>query len=113
MTSAGTPVLSFRLATTDVYFDKSQQKQERTEWHQVALFGARAEPLSKILKKGSLVLVEGRLQTTSYDKDGSKRYRTEIIATDLVLGGTSRAHTANGSAARDAPPALEESDVPF
>jgi len=85
-TAAGAHVLSFRVATTEVYFDKQQQKQERTEWHQVALFGARAEPLAKLLHKGSRVLVEGRLQTTSYDKDGSKRYKTEVIATDLFLG---------------------------
>ena len=86
-TATGAHVLSFRVATTEVYFDRQQQKQERTEWHQVALFGARAEPLAKLLHKGSRVLVEGRLQTTSYDKDGSKRYRTEVIATDLFLGG--------------------------
>jgi single-strand DNA-binding protein len=86
-TATGTHVLSFRVATTEVYFDKQQQKQERTEWHQVALFGARAEPLSRLLHKGSRVLVEGRLQTTSYDKDGSKRYKTEVIASDLLLGG--------------------------
>ena len=86
-TAAGAHVLSFRVATTEVYFDRQQQKQERTEWHHVALFGARAEPLAKLLHKGSRVLVEGRLQTTSYDKDGSKRYRTEVIATDLFLGG--------------------------
>jgi len=86
-TATGAHVLSFRVATTEVYFDKQQQKQERTEWHQVALFGARAEPLARLLHKGSRVLVEGRLQTTSYDKDGSKRYRTEVIATDLFLGG--------------------------
>jgi single-strand DNA-binding protein len=87
-TATGSNVLSFRVATTEVYFDKQQQKQERTEWHQVTLFGARAEPLAKLLHKGSRVLVEGRLQTTSYDKDGSKRYKTEVIATDLFLGGS-------------------------
>lgn len=85
----GTRVLSFRVATTEIYFDKNQQKQERTEWHQVALFGPRAEPLSRLLHKGSRVLVEGRLQTSSYDKDGSKRYKTEVIATDLFLSGGS------------------------
>jgi single-strand DNA-binding protein len=84
-----TRVLSFRVATTEIYFDKNQQKQERTEWHQVALFGARAEPLSRLLRKGSRVLIEGRLQTSSYEKDGSKRYKTEIIATDLFLSGAS------------------------
>jgi single-strand DNA-binding protein len=125
MTSNGTHVLSFRVATTDVFYDKNQQKQEKTEWHQVALFGPRAEPLSKLLGKGSRVLVEGRLQTTSYDKDGSKRYKTEIIATDLFLAGTARdpaglrTHSGNGRElssglhSREAASALEESDVPF
>jgi single-strand DNA-binding protein len=130
-TAGGAHVLSFRVATTEVYFDKQQQKQERTEWHQVALFGARAEPLAKLLHKGSRVLVEGRLQTTSYDKDGSKRYKTEVIATDLFLGG-SASGGANGGAAYGSPVAsshalgrefsaaararavsLAEDDVPF
>jgi len=98
-TATGTHVLSFRVATTEVYFDRQQQKQERTEWHQVALFGARAEPLSRLLHKGSRVLVEGRLQTTSYDKDGSKRYKTEVIATDLLLGGSPFGGSPFGGAA--------------
>lgn len=118
----GGRVLSFRLATTEVYFDRNQQKQERTEWHQVALFGARAEPLSRLLHKGSRVLVEGRLHTSSYEQDGSKRYKTEVIATDLFLGAA-----AAGSPGFNAPDAprpfaasrmhgaalVEESDVPF
>ncbi len=96
MTNNGTHVLSFRVATTEVYFDKDQKKQERTEWHKVALFGARAEPLSRILSKGSSVLIEGRLQTSSYEKDGSKRYTTEIIASEICLGG----RAPNGSYTR-------------
>lgn len=126
-TGAGAHVLSFRIATTEVYFDKQQQKQERTEWHQVALFGARAEPLAKLLHKGSRVLVEGRLQTSSYEKDGSKRYKTEVIATDLFLGGPalggpalggpaaagSAALGLAGAAARSRSVSLVEDDVPF
>ena len=124
--ASGGHVLSFRVATTEVWFDKQQQKQERTEWHQVALFGARAEPLARLLHKGSRVLVEGRLQTTSYDKDGSKRYKTEVIATDLFLGGASAlSSTALGNTAtqgRDAPTGLRpralaavatDNDIPF
>jgi len=128
-TGTGSHVLSFRVATTEVYFDKNQQKQERTEWHQVAMFGARAEPLARLLHKGARVLVEGRLQTTSYDKDGSKRYKTEVIATDLILGGSplsrepsmmqvaaaSGAGASGGAAGR--PRAglslVEDGDVPF
>jgi single-strand DNA-binding protein len=104
-------VLSFRLATTEVYFDKNQQKQERTEWHNVVLFGARAEPLEKLLSKGTRVLVEGRLQTSSYEKDGVKRFKTEVIASDLCLAGS---RASNGAAERPARrPMIEEADVPF
>jgi single-strand DNA-binding protein len=118
MTNGGTHVLSFRVATTEVYFDKEQTKQERTEWHKVALFGARAEPLSRILAKGSSVLIEGRLQTSSYEKDGSKRYTTEVIASEICLGGRAPtgAFTRPSSAplSRPAPSQREAADdVPF
>jgi single-strand DNA-binding protein len=115
MTNGGTYVLSFRVATTEVYFDKEQTKQERTEWHKVALFGARAEPLSRILSKGSSVLVEGRLQTSSYEKDGSKRYTTEVIASEICLGGRapggSFTRSASAPVSRPAPAVAD--DVPF
>jgi single-strand DNA-binding protein len=108
-TGNGLAVLSMRLATNEVYFDKDQNRQERTEWHNVVLFGARAAALSRLLSKGARVLVEGRLQTSSYEKDGVKRFKTEVIASDLCFGqsrpGTSPARTAT------APAALE--DVPF
>lgn len=118
MTNGGTHVLSFRVATTEVYFDKDQQKQERTEWHRVTLFGARAEPLSRILTKGSSVLIEGRLQTSSYEKDGSKRYTTEVIASEICLGGRapSGAFPRPSNAPRSRPTsAVREAadDVPF
>lgn len=114
----GVRVLTFRLATTEVYFDKNQQKQERTEWHQVALFGPRAEPLSRLLRKGSRVLVEGRLQTSSYDKDGSKRYKTQVIATDLFLAGGAGfdgpiPSRSFGSSRSNGAPLMEETEVPF
>jgi single-strand DNA-binding protein len=111
MTNTGLAVLSFRLATTEVYFDKNQEKQERTEWHNIVLFGARAEALAKLLSKGSRVLVEGRLQTSSYEKDGIRRHKTEVVATELCFGGgrppNGVSHQPNGKAM------LEEGDVPF
>lgn len=85
-TQGGSCVLSMRLATTERYKDKEEWK-ERTEWHSVAMFGKRAEALAKILKKGDSIFVEGSLRTTSYDKDGSKRYRTEVIANNVILNG--------------------------
>ena len=84
-------MLKLRLATNEVYYDKEKRLVERTEWHSVALFGPRAEALAKILSKGDTVLVEGSLRTSSYDKDGVTRYRTEVVARDLCLGGRRRA----------------------
>lgn len=91
MTGGGTAVLKLRLATTESYLDKDKQRQERTEWHSVVVWGKRAEGLGKILSKGDRILVEGGLRTSSYDdKDGNKRYKTEIVATNVVLSGGGR-----------------------
>jgi single-strand DNA-binding protein len=83
----GQAVLKLRLATTESYLDRNNSRQERTEWHSVVLFGKRGEALAKFLAKGERVFVEGRLQTSSYEKDGEKRYRTEIVATNVILSG--------------------------
>jgi single-strand DNA-binding protein len=88
MTGGGTAVLKLRLATSESYLDRNKQRQERTEWHRVVIWGRRAEALGKILSKGDRLLVEGSLRTSSYDdKDGNKRYTTEVIASNVVLGG--------------------------
>lgn len=90
MISNGNAVLKLRMATTEVWFDKNRQKQERTEWHSIVVWGKRAEALSKILTKGMRVLVEGSIQYSSYeDKNGIKRYRTEINAKEVELPGRS------------------------
>jgi single-strand DNA-binding protein len=87
-TQSGTMVLHMRLATTEMYFDKDKVKQKRTDWHSVTVFGKRAEALGKILKKGETIFVEGCLQTSSYDdRDGNKRYKTEVIANNVILSG--------------------------
>ena len=80
-------VLNLRLATTETWIDKNKEKQERTDWHSVTLWGRRGEALAGILRKGSQLLVEGRLSTSSYEKDGQKRYKTEVVATNVVLVG--------------------------
>jgi single-strand DNA-binding protein len=67
--------------------DKNKEVQERTEWHSVIVWGARAEGLAKLLAKGTCVLVEGGLRTSSYEKDGVKRYKTEIHASEICLTG--------------------------
>lgn len=88
MTNSGQAVLKMRLATSETYLDRNKVRQERTEWHNVVLWGKRAEALGKFLTKGSRLFVEGGLRTTSYDdRDGNKRYRTEIVAQNIILTG--------------------------
>jgi len=88
MTNGGTGVLKLRLATSETYLDRNKQRQERTEWHRVVVWGRRAEALGKILTKGDRILIEGSLRTSSYDdKDGNKKYTTEIVANNVVLNG--------------------------
>ncbi len=87
VTQGGQSVLKLRLATTETYLDRNKTRQERTEWHQITLWGPRGEALSKFLSKGERIFVEGRIQTSTYEKDGEKRYRTEIVATNIILSG--------------------------
>ena len=87
-TAAGTAVLSMRLATTESYVDRNTEPQERTEWHTVVVWGNRArEALSKILAKGACVAIEGSLRTSSYEKDGIKRYKTEVHVREVCILG--------------------------
>jgi single-strand DNA-binding protein len=89
MTSGGQAVLKLRLATSETYVDKNRQRQERTEWHNVVIWGKRAEALAKILTKGTRIFVEGGLRTSSYeDRDGHKRYRTEVVCSNILLQGS-------------------------
>jgi single-strand DNA-binding protein len=97
-----TAVLKLRLATTESYFDKrSNERKERTDWHSTVVFGRRAEALQKLLQKGSSIIVEGRLQTSSYEKDGQKHYRTEIVATNVILTGGRPQGDAGGARGGD------------
>ena len=91
-TPSGQGVCELRVATSESWNDKNGQRQERTEWHRIVVWGKRAEVCSKYLAKGRQVFVEGRIQTRTYDdKDGNKRYITEIIANDVqFLGGGGR-----------------------
>jgi single-strand DNA-binding protein len=102
-------MLSFRLATNESYVDKNKEPQERTEWHTVVIWGPRAEGLSRVLSKGTGLLVEGTLRTSSYEKEGQKRYRTEIHAREVCFTGR-RAVPMAGDAA--APPTGEEGSGP-
>jgi single-strand DNA-binding protein len=87
-TQGGQAVLNMRLATTESYLDKDKVRRERTDWHNVVVWGKRGEALAKILTKGSSIFIEGSLRTSSYDdRDGNKRYKTEIIANNVLLTG--------------------------
>jgi len=125
MTNGGTGVLKLRLATSETYLDRNKQRQERTEWHRVVVWGRRAEALGKILTKGDRILIEGSLRTSSYDdKDGNKRYTTEIKADRITLlgggGGGGRGGGGGGmergaSQGGDEPPMepITDDDIPF
>src|SRR5215475_8800859 len=90
-TQGGQAVLNMRIATTESYLDKDKVRRERTDWHNVVVWGKRGEGLAKILTKGSSVFVEGSLRTSSYDdREGNKRYKTEVIANNVILAGRGR-----------------------
>jgi single-strand DNA-binding protein len=88
---SGDAMANLNLATTDTWKDKTGEKQERTEWHRIVMFGKQAEIAGEYLKKGSQVYIEGRLQTRKWtDKSNVERYTTEIVADRMqMLGGRS------------------------
>ncbi len=102
---SGDAICNFSIATTDSWKDKSGEKQEKTEWHRISMFGKLAEIAGEYLKKGSQVYVEGRLQTRKWqDKDGHERYTTEIVADRMQMlgsksGGGSNFEVVDNSAA--------------
>lgn len=117
MTSGGTSVLKLRMATTERYCDTNNVWQDKTEWHSVVVWGKRAEWLHKILSKGSTIFVEGSLHTSSYEKDGETRYRTEVTAKSVILGGRGQGGDSGESRrqerpAREAPPVGDEGSAP-
>ena len=89
-TPGGAPVATLNLATTEVWNDKGGQRQEKTEWHRVVLWGKTAESLNEYLVKGKQIYLEGRLQTRQWEKDGQKHYTTEVKADRIVLLGGGR-----------------------
>ena len=94
---SGMNVTSFSVATNRVWKDSKGAKQEATDYHNIVVFGRQAETAAQYLKKGSNVLIEGRMQTRSWDgQDGKKQYRTEVVA-DRVQFGTRPTGTGTGS----------------
>jgi single-strand DNA-binding protein len=102
-TKGGTPVTSFRVATSESWRDKeSGQTEERTEWHRISTFGRLAEITGEYLRKGSKVYVEGSLRTSSWDgQDGQKRFSTEIVARDVQMLDSRGAGMGGGAPARE------------
>ncbi|MEO8848014.1 MAG: single-stranded DNA-binding protein [Casimicrobiaceae bacterium] len=96
-TTGGDAVTNLRIATSEQWKDKAGEKQERTEWHSVVLFGRQAEVAGEYLKKGRSVYIEGRLQTRKYtDKEGVEKYSTEVVADRMQLIGGAREGGASG-----------------
>lgn len=83
---SGVQVATFSLATTRTYKGKDGNKQEQTDWHNIVVFGRQAELVAQYLTKGNATFIEGRIQTRSWEQDGQKKYRTEIVADRVQFG---------------------------
>ena len=125
---SGMQVCSFSLATNRVYNDRDGNRQEATDFHNVVVFGKQGENCAKYLNKGNSAFVEGRIQTRSWEKDGQKQYRTEIVADRVQFGpkgggggGAPAANTDNSGKSDDKAPAapdypeeeINPEDIPF
>ena len=111
-TGTGRAVARFPVATSEVWNDNDGQRQERTEWHNVVVWGKQAETCGQYLAKGRQVFVEGSIRTRQYDdKEGNKRYITEIIAQDVqFLGGGGREGAEKGGSGRTEAPPMTDAD---
>jgi len=122
-TQGGTPVVRFSLATDETWKDQNGDKQQRTEWHNVVAWRKLAEICGQYLNKGKLVFIEGKLQTRNWeDKEGNKRYTTEIVADNMVMlggrGDEARPERNTASAPTTASeshlePNITDDDIPF
>ena len=111
---SGTAVCNFSLATNRNYTDSDGQKQEDTNFHNVVVFGRQAETVSQYLSKGSMALVEGRIQTRSWEgDDGQKRYRTEIVANRVQFGPRSGNKSNMGGGNQAAPKDNGDQDIDY
>ena len=103
---SGGQLASFGLATNRTYKDKNGQKQEATEFHNIVAFGRSAELIAQYMKKGRSLFIEGRIQTRSWESDGQKKYRTEIVVENFQFGDGGRGGSVNTGA-----PAREENST--
>jgi single-strand DNA-binding protein len=117
---SGAQVCSLSLATNRTYNDRDGKRQEEVQYHNVVLFGKTAENVAKYMTKGSALYVEGRLQTQSWEKDGVKHYRTEIVGETVQFGPkaggapTNDQNATAGSVVPDYPTEdINPEDIPF
>lgn len=109
---SGTSVTTFSLATNRVWKDKDGNKQESTDYHNIVVFGRQAETTAQYLKKGSNALVEGRIQTRSWDgQDGKKNYRTEIVADRVQFGPRPDGGASTTAPANKAKPVAKKEEL--
>ena len=102
-TQEGTTITNFNIATDEKWNDKNGEKVQKTEWHKITAFGKLAEICGKYLKRGSQIFLEGKVQTRNYDdKDGVKRYVTEVIAKEMLMLDK-KTSGDDGSAGDDSP----------
>lgn len=114
VTQSGTSVMTMSIGCNSSYLDRNRVRQEKVEWVRVVVFGKRAEGLAKFLRKGAKVFVEGELSTSSWeDREGIKRYKTEVIARNVLLGGSNKPRNQQDDPERRRPNRRdEEDDVP-
>jgi single-strand DNA-binding protein len=120
-TTSGTAVANFTMATTDRWLDQgSGERKERTEWHRIVVWGKQAEIAGEYLRKGRQIFVEGSLQTREWtDREGNKRYTTEIRAQNFIMLGSRQEERAAapveeaGAATAEPAAGYEEDDIPF
>jgi len=119
-TATGTPVVSFRIATSSGRTNREGQRDERTEWHQIVAWDKLAEICDQYLSKGRLVYIEGRIQTREWeDKDGNRRWTTEIVANQMQMLTPPSGEQPRGADGADLPPPPPEpgtepdDDIPF
>ncbi|MEY2828147.1 MAG: hypothetical protein RIQ33_5 [Bacteroidota bacterium] len=116
----GRMLAKFTLATTETYKDKAGQKVEKTEWHNIAVWGVQADIAQKYLRKGTPIYLEGKISTREYEKDGVKKYFTEIIADTFNMlggkenssGGNNYSNNAQPNTAQAAPAEAYSNDMP-
>jgi len=98
---SGQQVVTFGLATNRTYKNKEGQKQEQTEFHNIVAFGKLADIMAQYLKKGRPVYIEGRIQTRSWESEGQKKYRTEVVVDNFQFGADGQGGGGNTAAAND------------